>query len=95
MNMWTMIFLIVLVGCISNVLVERQKTLRRQRESGLSGAERRALEDEGNRARAEIAELRERVKVLERIATDHNTLDAQASRRIASEIEELRERPDR
>lgn len=95
MTLWTMIFLIVLVGCVSNILVERQKTLRKQAGEGLSDAERRALEDESRRVRAELAELRERVRVLERIATDHNSLDAQASRRIASEIEELRERPDR
>lgn len=90
MSLWTMIFLIVLVGCISNVLVERQKTLRR-RDGGLPDADRRALEEERNRARAELADLRERVKVLERIATDGNTLGHQDTRRIAAEIDALRD----
>ena len=45
-------------------------------------------------ARREIAELRERIKVLERIATDNNSLDAQERARIAREIEDLREDQD-
>ncbi|MEM7701781.1 MAG: hypothetical protein AAF251_07575 [Pseudomonadota bacterium] len=39
---------------------------------------------------AEIAELKERIAVLERIATDHNSMDARERARIASEIEALR-----
>lgn len=95
MSLSTMIFLIVLVGCISNILVERQKTLRKQGGAGLNEADRRALETERNSARAEIAELRERVKVLERIATDGNTLGASDTRRIAAEIDALRDERDR
>ena len=95
MTLWTMIFLIVLVGCVSNILVERQKTLRKSGSAGLNEADRRALEEERNRARAEIADLRERVKVLERIATDGNTLGASDTRRIAAEIDALRDQPDR
>lgn len=45
-----------------------------------------AIED----ARREIASLRERVQVLERITTESNTLDAREQARIASEIEALR-----
>ena len=41
---------------------------------------------------SELAHLRERIKVLERIATDGNTLDASETRRIAQEIEALRDR---
>ena len=44
-------------------------------------------------ATAEIASLRERVKVLERIATDANTADARERARIAAEIEALRTVP--
>ena len=43
------------------------------------------LRDERDEARAELADLRERVKVLERIATD-------PARRTADEIEALRDR---
>ena len=42
------------------------------------------LRDERDEARAELADLRERVKVLERIATD-------PARRTADEIEALRD----
>lgn len=44
-------------------------------------------------ARRELAELRERVKVLERIATDANTGEAREQARIAAEIEALRKIP--
>lgn len=44
-------------------------------------------------ARSEVADLRERVKVLERIATDANTGDARETARIAAEIEALRGLP--
>jgi cell division protein FtsB len=56
------------------------------REDGRSAAELEA-------ARRELAELRERVKVLERIATDSNSGDAREQARIAAEIEALRDLP--
>lgn len=40
----------------------------------------------------EIDDLRERIKVLERIATDGNSLDARETKRIAAEIEALRDK---
>ena len=43
-------------------------------------------------AQREIEDLRERIKVLERIATDGNSLDAQETKRIAAEIEALRDK---
>ena len=43
--------------------------------------------------RRELADLRERVKVLERIATDANSGDAREQARIAAEIEALRALP--
>jgi cell division protein FtsB len=51
--------------------------------------------DAGSRAeleatRRELETLRERIKVLERIATDANTGDARETARIAAEIEALR-----
>jgi uncharacterized protein YlxW (UPF0749 family) len=52
-------------------------------------------EDAGSRAeleatRRELETLRERIKVLERIATDANTGEAREQARIAAEIEALR-----
>ena len=44
-------------------------------------------------ARRELHDLRERIKVLERIATDGNTPDARERARIAAEIEALRGLP--
>ena len=41
--------------------------------------------------RHEVKELRERVRVLERIATDANTATALESRRVSDEIEALRD----
>jgi hypothetical protein len=40
----------------------------------------------------EIEDLRERIKVLERIATDGNSLDVQETKRISAEIEALRDK---
>ncbi len=41
---------------------------------------------------SEVTELRKRIAVLERIATDANTTDARNTRAIADEIESLRDR---
>lgn len=93
MSLWTMIFLIVLVGCITNVLTERYRAMGR-----IEKAKRASLgevESSERLAQAqELHELRERIKVLERIATDGNTLDASETRRISQEIEALRDRQD-
>ena len=50
--------------------------------------------DDGTKAQLqrEVEELRERVRVLERIATDANSTNAIESRQIADEIEALRDR---
>jgi signal transduction histidine kinase len=45
-------------------------------------------------ARRELADLKDRVKVLERIATESNSTDARERARIAAEIEALRTLPD-
>ena len=45
-------------------------------------------------AQRELEELRERIKVLERIATDNNSLDAHETKRISAEIEALRNKQD-
>ena len=91
MGLGTMIFLVVLVAAISGVMSERYKALGKSGGAKLDDAERRALEDDRNAARRELDELRERVKVLERITTDSHTADARERRRIADEIESLRD----
>jgi len=51
-------------------------------------------EDEATKAELlrELETLRERIKVLERIATDANTTEQRQSRSIAAEIEALRDK---
>lgn len=44
-------------------------------------------------ARRELEDLRERIKVLERIATDNHTGEARETARISAEIEALRATP--
>ena len=56
------------------------------REDGRTAAELEA-------ARRELAEIKERVKVLERIATETNSGDARERARISAEIEALRGLP--
>ncbi len=56
------------------------------RDDGRSAAELEA-------AKRELAELKERIKVLERIATDANSGDAREQARISAEIEALRDLP--
>lgn len=54
---------------------------------GEDGAARAELEA----TRREMEQLKERLHVLERIATDNNTMDARERARIAAEIEALRD----
>lgn len=93
MSMWTMIFLIVVVGCVTNVITERYRAMGRIEKRKHAAADDAA---HGERAAQtqELQDLRERIKVLERIATDGNTLDARETQRISQEIEALRDRQD-
>ncbi len=90
MSLWTMIFLIVLVGSVTSIITERYRAMGRIQKHKAA-----ALKDPANGERTaqaqELQDLRERIKVLERIATDGNTLDARETQRISREIEALRE----
>jgi ABC-type phosphate transport system auxiliary subunit len=93
MSFWTAAVIIVMIWGIVTIY-----TRRHDRELGV------VRDEDGNPvfgpaktdydAGREIAELRERIKVLERIATENNTLDARQTRQIAAEIEALRDRQD-
>ena len=91
MNMWTAIFLIVLIGCIANVLTERYRAMGRVEKRKRAALESAVGESDRAAQTQELQELRDRIKVLERIATDGNSLDASETRRIAREIESLRD----
>ncbi len=92
MSFWTAAVIIVAIWALVQVF-----TRRNDKHMGI------ARDEDGNpvfppqndaAAQRELEELRERVKVLERIATDGNSLDAQETRRIASEIERLRDKQE-
>ena len=94
MSMWTAIVIIVAVVAISRVMRERRLAHRDYREDyrpDSADFETRARDASLER---EIEDLRERIKVLERIATDGNSLDARETRRISEEIEALRKKQD-
>ena len=54
------------------------------------GRDDAASKAESEEMRREMKQLRERLQVLERIATDNNSLDARERARISAEIEALR-----
>ena len=81
MSMWSAIVLIVAILAITQMV--------RARHSGKSSHDSdalRAKDRELEERREEIAELRERVQVLERIATD-----GREAKRISDEIESLKD----
>ncbi|MDJ0978632.1 MAG: hypothetical protein QNI87_08850 [Erythrobacter sp.] len=92
MSFWTAVVIVVAIWALVTVW-----TRRHDREMGVT------RDEDGNpvfppqsapdtsAAEAEIAELKKRIAVLERIATDNNSNDARERARIASEIEALRE----
>jgi hypothetical protein len=95
MTFWTAAVIIVAIWAVVQVY-----TRRHDRELGVTRDEDGnpvfAPRDEARSlaeieaARREMNDLRERVKVLERIATDSNSSDAREGARIAAEIEALR-----
>lgn len=92
MSFWTAAVIIVAIWGLVTVFSRRH-----DRELGvIRDEDGNPVFPPGNKSDAsrEIAELRERVKVLERIATDGNTLDASETRRISQEIEALRDRQE-
>lgn len=91
MSMWTAIVVIVIVTMVASVMMKRYEALGRT-DRGVQPGDDPAQAARREAEQREIAELRERVKVLERIATDANTSAALTSRRVADEIESLRDR---
>jgi len=98
MNFWTAVIVLALIWGFVTVW-----TRRHDRDLGVTRDEDgnpvfAPREDAQSRteleaARRELADLRERVKVLERIATDGNTSEARERARISAEIEALRALP--
>lgn len=94
---WITILMVVFIVLWAH---ERSRTKRLRAEnrrlieqlSGIAGEVRPPVGDAEQDAidSAELAELRERIQVLERIATDDNSSEARKAQHIAREIESLR-----
>ena len=83
MTSWALVALVaIVVWGIVQLNRSRRITDKRDRETMQDDAE----------TQAEIDALRERIKVLERIATDGNSLDARETQRLSAEIDALREK---
>ncbi|MGE5952231.1 MAG: hypothetical protein ACM308_01210 [Qipengyuania vulgaris] len=88
MSSWAMV---AIVAIIVWGIVQSSKARSRRGKDSVNHDEQVSGQNAAE-ARREIEDLRERIKVLERIATDGNSLDAQETKRIAAEIEALREK---
>lgn len=89
MSFWTAVVIICAIGAITSMVRSRHRGGERLRDHGEAGPTPREKELEG-----EVESLRERIQVLERIATDGNSLDATETKRIAAEIEALRDKQE-
>lgn len=87
MSVGTALVVVIAILAFAVIRIVRYNTDHRNRTLS-------APPDDGSKAQLarEVEELRERVRVLERIATDANSTDAIESRQIAEEIEALRDR---
>ena len=90
MSFWTAVVIIVLIGAVASVFKARYNAMHGITEDSEGNQTFHSRPEVDEAAHAEIAELRERIKVLERIATDENSSEARKAQRIAREIESLR-----
>lgn len=88
MNWATAIVLIVLITAIAGVMRHRN-----EHRSHRSSATNQPSQHE-QQLEEEVEQLRDRIQVLERIATDGNSIDARETQRIATEIDALRDKQD-
>ena len=86
MSLGSTLVIVVLICAISVLLMQRAEN-RKEREAGPDKERERQLASERDAAQAELTDLRERVRVLERIATD-----GRKSADLHDEIEKLRDR---
>lgn len=87
MNPFEMVVLIVAITAVASVLRARYGIRRNSRRHGEDHAAQPIRDPDADRLREEIRTLKERVAVLERIATDNNRGAA-----LDREIEALRHR---
>ena len=91
MNFWTAVVVIVAILSFASIRIAKYRADRSlgDGEIGNQPAARSGRESELER---EVADLRERLRVLERITTETNTLEHRQTRAIAEEIEALRDK---
>ena len=80
MSFWTAIVAIVAIATIAAIMRERYRAMGRIERGRQQESEWIDL----CRRETRVEELRERIKVLERIATDNNSLDARQTKQIAA-----------
>lgn len=86
MSFWTAIIILAAIGAVYSLKRNRDRVRHGSTQIGWHNADQVPSQRETELER-EIAELRERVKVLERIATEDR-----GARAIADEIESLRDK---
>lgn len=86
MSFWTAIILVVLIVAISPILRGRRAEPRRPGLLDEADTDRALPSAREQELEREVEELRERIQVLERIATEGRETD-----RLAEEIEKLRD----
>lgn len=90
MSFWTAIVVIVAIIAFAEMVKARHRSQNGVTRDFLGNEESTQREDP--ETRRELEDLRERIKVLERIATEGNSLDARETKRISAEIEALRDK---
>ena len=85
MSSWAIVAVVAIA--VWGLLQLRRDRRRAPRDDDQAGQSTGSIETQ-----REIEALRERIKVLERIATDGNSPSAQETKRIAAEIEALRDK---
>ncbi|GAA4647506.1 hypothetical protein GCM10023115_54680 [Pontixanthobacter gangjinensis] len=90
MSFWTAVVIIVAIGAVTSVFRARYRA-----QAGIIADKQgneQYIQQTDTSDRREVEELRERIKVLERIATDANTTESLKIRQISDEIENLRDK---
>lgn len=90
MSFWTAVVVLFAIAAVTSIIRGRQRA-----NAGIisdkQGNESYAPQEDAA-ARREVEELRERIKVLERIATDGNTNETRRIQAISDEIESLKDK---
>ncbi|QZD88975.1 hypothetical protein K3148_08950 [Qipengyuania aurantiaca] len=92
MSSWAVVAIIAIVVWGVVQMAKARNRAERGVLTDKEGNEHYAPQARDAETKKEIEALRERIKVLERIATDGNSLDAQETKRISAEIEALRDK---